>query len=267
MTNSLALVTGGGFGLGLGLARHLREAGLEVLICGRRAEHLDSACDAIPGLHAVRGDITVPTDRDRLFEAAEAIDAPLDMLVNNAAISRVHDYTNPFTLEQDRAREEIETNFAAPIELTRRFLRLRQTRGWEERPATIANLSTPGALIPLEANPLYVSTKAGFHMFTLTLRAHLRDTPVRVVEVFPPSLDTGLARGMHVPGQSDNGPEVIDAVARRCVEGILAGEPEILPHPQSQQLLDMARWPSEAIADKLNRGIRRQEGWERDQAD
>lgn len=265
MGDSLALVTGGGFGLGRDLARHLRAAGLEVLICGRRTEHLEAARDAIPGLHAVEADITSPTDRDRLFEAVESLDAPLDLLVNNAALSRVHDYTSAFTLEQDRAHAEIETNLAAPIELIRRFLLLRQTRGWADRPATIVNVSTPGALIPLDANPLYVTTKAGFHMFTLTLRAHLRDTPVRVVEIFPPALDTGLARGMHVPGQSDNGPEVIDAVAKRCVEGILAGEAEILPHPQSEQLVAMARWPSEAVADKLNRGIRRNEDWERDQ--
>jgi uncharacterized oxidoreductase len=266
MGDSLALVTGGGFGLGRELARHLRMAGFEVLICGRRREHLDAACDDIKGLHALQADITIAADRDRIFEAAQAIDAPLDLLVNNAAISRVHDYTSAYTLEQDRAATEIETNLTAPIELIRKFLLLRETRGWGDRPATIANVSTPGALVPLEANPLYVSTKAGFHMFTLTLRAHLRDTPVRVVEIFPPSLDTGLARGMHVAGQSDNGPEVVDAVAKRSVEGILAGEEEILPHPQSQQIVEMARWPSEAIADKLNRGIRRNDDWDQDQA-
>ncbi len=266
MGDSLALVTGGGFGLGRDLARHLRMAGLEVLICGRRKEHLDAACDDIDGLHAVQADITIATDQDRIFEAAQAIDAPLDLLVNNAALSRVHDYTNSFTLEQDRAATEIATNLTAPIELIRRFLLLRETRGWTDRPATIANVSTPGAMLPLEANPLYVSTKAGFHMFTLTLRAHLRDTKVRVVEIFPPALDTGLAKDMFVPGQSDNGPEVVDAVAKRSVEGILAGEEEILPHPQSEQLVGVARWPSEAIADKLNRGIRRNDDWDRDQA-
>ena len=51
MGDSLALVTGGGFGLGRDLARHLRVAGLEVLICGRRKEHLDAACAEIEGLH------------------------------------------------------------------------------------------------------------------------------------------------------------------------------------------------------------------------
>lgn len=262
MRDSLALVTGGGFGLGRDLARHLRTAGYDVLICGRRREHLDSACEEIEGLHAVQADITVAKDRDRLFEAAEAIDAPLDLLVNNAAISRVHDYTSGFTLEQDRARPEIEANFAAPVELIRMFLKLRDTRGWGDRPATIANVSTPGAMLPLEANPLYAASKAGFHMFTLTLRAHLRDTPVRVVEVFPPALDTGLATDMFVPGASENGPEVVDAVAKRTVEGILAGEEEVLPHPQSEQLVAMARWPGEQVAVEINKGIKRNDDWQ-----
>lgn len=263
MGDSLALVTGGGFGLGRDLARHLRAAGLEVLICGRRTEHLEAARDAIPGLHMVQADVTSAADRDRVFEAAESLDTPLDLLVNNAALSRVHDYTSAYTLEQDRAHAEIETNLAAPIELIRRFLLLRQTRGWDDRPATIANVSTPGALIPLEANPLYVTTKAGFHMFTLTLRGHLHDTPVRVAEIFPPALDTGLAQDMFVPGQADNGPEVIDAVAKRSVEGILAGEEEILPHPQSEQLVAAARWPGESLAPNLNRGIQRNDDWAR----
>ena len=263
MGDSLALVTGGGFGLGRDLARHLRAAGLEVLICGRRKEHLDAACADIEGLHAVQADITVATDRERLFDAAFAIGVPLDLLVNNAAVSRAHDYASGFTLEEDRARTEIEANFAAPIELIRMFLRARETHGWTDRPGTIANVSTPGAMLPLEANPLYVSTKAGFHMFTLTLRGHLRDTPVRVAEIFPPALDTGLARDMFVPGQADNGPEVIDAVAKRSVEGILAGEEEILPHPQSEQLVAAARWPGESLAPKLNRGIKRNDDWAR----
>ncbi|MGB0620045.1 MAG: SDR family NAD(P)-dependent oxidoreductase [Myxococcota bacterium] len=263
MGDSLALVTGGGFGLGRDLARHLRAAGLQVLICGRREAHLDAACAEIEGLHAVQADITVAAGRERLFEVAYAIGAPLDLLVNNAAISRAHDYTSTFTLEADHARTEIEANFAAPIELIRMYLRSRETRGWTDRPGTIANVSTPGAMLPLEANPLYVSTKAGLHMFTLTLRGHLHDTPVRVVEIFPPALDTGLAQDMFVPGQADNGPEVIDAVAKRSVEGILAGEEEILPHPQSEKLVAAARWPGESLAPKLNRGIKRNDDWAR----
>jgi uncharacterized oxidoreductase len=261
---STALVTGGSFGLGLAMARHLIAEGFHVIACGRSLERLKSAGESLPGLHTVRADVTRADDLERLFEEVLASSHPLDMLVNNAALSVVHDYANPFTLATDRARLEIETNFAAPIELIRRFLLLRHEQRWEEREATIVNISTPGALIPLVANPLYVSTKAGLHHFTLSLRRQLAETPVRVVEVFPPALDTGLAPDMNIPGLSEQGPEVIDEVARRSVEGIVAGEPTILPHPQSVALVEAVGGHGEELADRVNPTLSRKEGWDRE---
>lgn len=261
---STALVTGGAFGLGLALSRHLMAVGFDVIACGRSPDRLKSAGESLPGLRTLRVDVTRAGDLERLFEEVLQFSHPLDLLVNNAALSVVHDYANPFTLAADRARLEIETNFAAPIELIRRFLLLRHEQGWEERRATIANISTPGALIPLVANPLYVSTKAGLHHFTLTLRRQLADTPVRVVEVFPPALDTGLAPDMNIPGVSEHGPEVIDEVARRSVEGILAGEPTILPHPQSVALVEAVGGHGEEVADQVNPTLSRKEGWDRE---
>ena len=170
----LAVVTGGSFGLGLALCRHLMAANFVVLACGRSEERLGLAAAELPGLKTLSVDVTEPSDQDRLFEAITEAGchsgAPTDLFVNNAAISRSHDYTSDFTLEKDRARDEIETNFAAPVELIRRFLALRRENGWEERPATIANISTPGALFPLEPNPIYSCSKAGFHFFTSSLR-------------------------------------------------------------------------------------------------
>jgi uncharacterized oxidoreductase len=46
--------------------------------------------------------------------------------------------------------------------------------------------------MPLVVNPLYSASKAGFHMFSPALRRQLAETPVRVVEVFPPALATGF---------------------------------------------------------------------------
>ncbi len=67
------------------------------------------------------------------------------------------------------------------------FLQWRLETGHTSEPATIAMISSPAGLLPLEANPLYSTTKAGLHSFTLSLRWQLRDTPVAVVEVFPPA--------------------------------------------------------------------------------
>lgn len=262
MAERVALITGGSFGLGLALAREALSRGWAVIACGRSEARLAAARGALPALETVPADITRPGDRARLFERALQGGRAIDCLVNNAAVSHAHDYANPFTLAADRAREEIETNFAAPIELTRLFL---AARGESERPATIVNVSTPGALFALEANPLYAATKAGFHMFTLVLRRQLRASGVRVLEVFPPALDTGLARELEVEGQAANGARVIAEVARRSWDGIEAGEETILPHRQSEALIRAIRVDADAVADNASRTVRRRAGWDRDE--
>jgi len=258
---SLALVTGGSFGLGLAMARHLMASGFAVLACGRSEERLAKAAEELPGLRTLPVDVTRTPDVDRLFEVVSASEEPLDLLVNNAAISRAHDYTSEYTLAEDRARDEIETNFLAPIELVRRYLLMRRESGLESRPATIANVSTPGALFPLEANPIYSCSKAGFHFFTSSLRRQLAKTPVDVVEIFPPALDTGLAPDLVIPGIGENGPDVIDEVAKRSVEGILAGEAKILPHPGSVSLVEAVGDAAERVADGVNQTVLRAENW------
>jgi uncharacterized oxidoreductase len=257
------LVTGGSSGLGFELARELIAKGHTVFACGRDGTRLADAAAAAPGLRVVTADVGVADDRRRLFDEVASTGA-FDVLVNNAAISHAHDYTDDYTLGEDRAAEELTVNFAAPIELTRMFLEWRRQTGREHAPATIAMISTPGALFPLEANPLYAATKAGLHSFTLALRWQLRDTPVSVVEVFPPALATGLSKELDVPAEADNGPEAVADVARRSVDGILAGERTVLPHPQSEQLYAaFGREFSDNFMAKLNSGVTRQPDWNR----
>jgi uncharacterized oxidoreductase len=257
------LVTGGSSGLGLELARQFIARGHTVFACGRDEARLADAVATTPGLHAVTADVGLADDRRRLLDNITAAGS-FDVLVNNAALSHAHDYTDDYTLAEDRAAEELAVNFAAPIELSRMFLAWRRTNGREQTPATIAMISTPGALFPLEANPLYAASKAGLHSFTLALRWQLRDTPVSVVEVFPPALATGLSRELDVPAEADNGPEAVLDVARRSVDGILAGERTVLPHPQSEQLYSaFGREFSDNFMAKLNSGVTRQPDWNR----
>jgi short-subunit dehydrogenase involved in D-alanine esterification of teichoic acids len=207
--------------------------------------------------------VAVPEDREALLDSATAWAGPVDVLVNNAALSGPHDYTNAFTLGADRARPEIEVNLVAPIDLTRLFLAQRATRGGGE--VTIAMVGTPGALFPLDASPLYSTTKAGLHMFTLALRRQLRDDPtVKVLEIFPPALDTRLTTGLDVPAQAANGEDAIRECGRRCLEGILAGDEVILPDAGAAAAY-AALVPDldEAWIDMVNRGVQRQPGWDR----
>lgn len=80
------LVTGGGSGIGEGIARHLCTGGARVTISGRRPHKVDRVANSIgAGCHAVAGDVTV--DVDRLAMVAEAVEyggGRLDVVVNNA---------------------------------------------------------------------------------------------------------------------------------------------------------------------------------------
>lgn len=258
----LALVTGGSFGLGLAMARDLVSRGFEVFICARTQSDLDAAVAGEPRLSAIRADVSQAGDREMVMaEVERRAGRPLDVLINNAAIVRAHDYANLFTLSEDRAAPEIETNFAAPVDLARLFLRSRQG---VTTPGAVVMISTPGALFPLDANPLYTATKAGLHMFTLSLRRHLKETPVKVLEVFPPALDTRLANELEVASQAANGQDTIDAVARETVDGLIAGEETILPHKQSRALVRMFPALDEATIEMVNQGVLRRPGWDRD---
>mgnify|MGYP002382384159 CR=1 FL=1 len=260
----LALVTGGSVGLGLALARELADRGFAVFICARTQSDLDAAVRTDPRLKAVRADLSRAEDRTALMaEVQRLAGRPLDLLVNNAAIVRAHDYTNRFTLAEDRAGDELATNFAAPVDLARLFL-LARTDARIETPGGILMVSTPGAFFPLDANPLYCATKAGLHMFTLSLRRHLAGTPVRVSEVFPPALDTRLADQLDVASQAAHGQQVIDQVAQDTIAALLAGEENILPHAQSRALTALFPPLDPALIDQVNQGVTRRSGWDQE---
>jgi uncharacterized oxidoreductase len=256
-----AIVTGGSTGLGLELARYLFKTGRPVIACARTASALDRAAAEVPGLSTVVADIGTEAGRAALWAHVARSGAVVDTLVNNAAITRAHDYTNAFTLESDRARAEIEVNLAAPIELTRLFLRYRRDTGLDGEPGAVVMIGTPGGLIPLAAQPLYSATKAGLHMFTQTLRRQLSATPVHVVEVFPPALPTALTE--QIETDSDNGgPEMVAEVARRIVDDLARGVEVVLPHPQSERLYHALPELDAAFVDRVNAGVRRRPGWD-----
>jgi uncharacterized oxidoreductase len=258
-----ALVTGGASGLGLALAHELADRGCSVLICARTRGDLETATADDSRLRAIRADITQMEDRERLLAEGERLFGhPLDILVNNAAIVRAHDYMNHHSLAADRAMPEIATNLIAPIDLARLFLRSRYNR--TDNAAAILNVSSPGAFFPLDANPLYTATKAAFHMFTLSLRRHLSGGPVRVFEVFPPSLDTRLANQLEVESQAANGQDVINAVARETIEALIAGQEMIVPHDDSRKLVAMFPTFDEDMLNAINQGVRRRPGWDKE---
>src|SRR5262249_43870491 len=85
LSDRVALVTGGGRGIGLNVARELAAAGARVAVSGRTAEQVESAAREIGGLPIV-GDVSVEADADRMVAETERAFGPVDLLVANAGI-------------------------------------------------------------------------------------------------------------------------------------------------------------------------------------
>jgi uncharacterized oxidoreductase len=184
------LITGGGSGIGRGLAEALHKLGNHVIISGRRQSALDETTAANPGMQSLIVDIA-EQGSVRSFAADITDQFPaLNVLINNAGIMRAEKL-----LEQpdDLADAEaiVATNLLGPIRLTAALLPHLQ----KQPSATIINVSSGLAVVPLAITPTYCATKAAIHSYSQSLRWQLRSTQIEVVEIIPPYVQTDLMDG------------------------------------------------------------------------
>ena len=109
--------------------------------------------------------------------------------------------------------------------------------------------------IPLEVIPLYSATKAALHSFTLSLRRQMGGRNVRVVELFPPLMNTGLIGELSVTGANAAGSEVTSKFARRAVRGILRGDEHIAcaSFTAVSLLVRVSPWLASTLANRATR--------------
>jgi len=216
LNGNVVLVTGGASGIGLALAGRLHAAGSQVIVCGRRESALRAAAEAHPGIVTRVCDLARDEERVALAEWVMREFPETNVLVNNAGIQRRVRLGEPEPWAA--TREELAINLDAPIHLTLLLLPHLKTRS---RPAVV-NVTSGLSFAPYVAAPVYSATKAALHSFTLSLRHQLAGTPVRVVEIIPPAVNTDLGGpGLHTFGAP------LDAFADAVVARMAAGEEEI----------------------------------------
>lgn len=206
------LITGGGSGIGFALAERFLKAGSEVIICGRRQDKLREVQDAYPKIHARVADVAREAGRVALVEWATREFPRLNVLVNNAGIQRRVQIPQPEPW--DDTRQEIAINLDAPIHLSRLIIPhlTKQPR------SAIVNVTSALAFVPLTATPVYCATKAALRSFTLSLRHQLAKTPIEVIEIIPPAVNTDLGGpGLHTFGVPLD--EFADVVMTRLAAG------------------------------------------------
>jgi uncharacterized oxidoreductase len=186
-TGNTILITGGGSGIGRGLAEAFHKLGNKIIIAGRRQQVLDETVAANPGMASAALNIEDAASI-RSFAAKLTADFPaLNVVINNAGIMRPE---NVLTQSADVTDSEamITTNLLGPIRLTAALL-----SHFEKQPhATIMTVSSGLAFIPMAITPTYCATKAAIHSWSESLRYQLKSTSIEVVELVPPYVQTEL---------------------------------------------------------------------------
>jgi uncharacterized oxidoreductase len=181
------LITGGGSGIGRGLAEAFHKQGNQVIIAGRRQSVLDETVAANPGMKSLTLDMEDPA-AIKAFAAKVSADFPsLNVVINNAGIMKPENLAaDPIDLST--AESIITTNLLGPLRLTAALLPTLK----KQPKATIVTVSSGLAFTPLAATPTYCATKAAIHSWSQSLRYQLRDTNIQVLELAPPYVQTEL---------------------------------------------------------------------------
>ncbi|CAM3405132.1 SDR family oxidoreductase [Marinicrinis lubricantis] len=215
ISGNTILITGGASGIGLAFAERFLNRGNEVIIAGRSEEKLKAAKIKYPALHTRVCDVSNEANRRSLLNWITDQFPSLNVLINNAGIQQ---RINLLQAAKDWTdyRNEICIGMEGPIHLSMLFI----PHLMKKDHAAIINVTSGLAIRPGAWVPIYSATKAALHSFTVSLRLQLAGTNIKVIEVFPPAVNTDLGgMGLHTAGAPLD--DFADIVFRRFENGDL----------------------------------------------
>jgi uncharacterized oxidoreductase len=228
LTNRTILITGGSAGIGLAFALKFLELGNRVIVTGRRQAVLDDVKAKHPALHTVQSDVADPAQISTLAQTIKRDFPKLDVLVNNAGISRYKNLSVPASDLAD-LMTEVNVNVGGVIRMTSAFIDLLKVNK-----GTLINVSSALAYVPLPCLPIYCATKAAIHSYTQSLRFQLEDTGVEVIELMPPAVRTEMTADL-----PDEGLTLIttDKLVALSIASLKRGAIEVRPGQSAQLAL------------------------------
>ncbi len=196
--NNIAVVTGGGRGIGRATALMLAERGCHVAVLGRGIEELErTAADVVAwgaGSMALHCDVSVPSDVARASaEVVRVLGAP-NIVINNAGV--VHRAWVEETTDE-QWDEVIDVNLKGVFLMTRAFLPAMRAA----KRGRIVNIASISATLGTPMLSAYCASKWGVVGFTKALSEELRGSGVQALSVLPGSVDTEMLKGSGFPPQ------------------------------------------------------------------
>jgi NAD(P)-dependent dehydrogenase (short-subunit alcohol dehydrogenase family) len=184
LASKVALVTGGGRGIGAACARRLASEGASVVVTGRTESEIAAVADELGGL-AVRADFTDRASVDALVERVRAERGRVDILVNNAGIATSEKLDRITDAMWDRI---IEVNSTAPFRLVRALVPAMVEAGW----GRVVNIASNAGVSGYRYSSAYCASKHAVVGMTRALAIDLAPTGVTINAVCPGWVDTNM---------------------------------------------------------------------------
>ena len=187
-----ALVTGGSQGLGLGLARMLRDEGYELTLVARRPEPLEEAASAL-GAHGVAANLSDPDECVRVVATHAERFGGLDVLVNSAGIGIGGAFADQDT---KRIGLQLDVNLRATMIVTREALPLLRASSGQ-----VITLASIAGTIPTPGLAVYGATKAALISLTNSLNREEAEHGIRATAISPAFVATRMTDWTGIPGE------------------------------------------------------------------
>jgi len=200
-----ALVTGGSSGIGLAIARALRDEGFELTLAARTREKVEAAAKELAAL-AVTADLAREEDCRRVVDEHRERHGRLDVLVNSAGMGIAGPVDELPTKHLDL---QLDVNLRGLMLVTAAALPLlREARG------LIVNLTSIAGTMGSPMLPVYGAAKAAVIQFTQTINRGEQEHGVRATAISPGFVDTPMTDFAPVPREEMIRPEVCAEIVR-----------------------------------------------------